>query len=100
MEEKNSQKKRSGTKYITPLTILGSAIGAGSSYMVTFPIAAVYGLATQLPNVGDGRLVESLYQAVSTGSEIGGYAALLGGVAGLVGTAKIRKGVGSLFGRK
>jgi Na+/H+ antiporter NhaD/arsenite permease-like protein len=100
MEEKNSQKKRSETKYITPLTIFGSAIGAGSGYMITFPIATVYGLAAQMPNIGDGRLVESLYQAVSTGSEIGGYAALVGGVAGLLTTAKIRKGVGSLFGKK
>jgi hypothetical protein len=100
MEEKNNQRKRSGTKYITPLTVLGSAIGAGSSYMLTFPIATAYSLATQLQTIGDGRITEGLYQAISTGSEIGGYAALAGGVVGLLATARIRKSIGSLFGRK
>jgi len=99
MEEKNNQKKRSGTKYVTPLTLLGSAIGAGSTYMLTFPIATVYSLATQLPNIGDGRIAERFYDAFSSGSEIGGYAALAGGIVGLLGTAYIRRGVGSLFGR-
>lgn len=99
MEEKNNQRKRSGTKYITPLTVFGSAVGAGSAYMLTFPIAAAYSLVAQLPNIGDGRIAESLYVAFNSGSEVGGYAAMAGGIAGLFGTAYIRKGIGSLFGR-
>ena len=100
MEEKNNQKKRLGTKYITPFTMLGSAFTAGSSYMITFPIATLYNLTTQLPNIGDGKVAERLYEAFSSGSEIGGYAALAGGIVGLLGTAYIRKGVKSLFGKK
>ena len=99
MEEKNNQKRRSEVKYITPFTILGSAIGAGTSYMIAFPIATVYNLVMQIPNIGDGRIADGLCHAFTSGSEIGGYAALAGGAAGLLGAAYVRKGVGSLFGR-
>ncbi len=103
MEENYKQKKKGhGLKeYISPLTAAGSAFGAGSAYLISFPVSAARNLLfEQLPNMGDGRVAQRLYESFNYGSQIGGELAFVGGVAGLLITLYARNWVQSLLGIK
>ncbi len=103
-KEKEYKQKKEGLglkKYISPLTVTGSAFGAGTAYLVSFPISAARNLfVEQLPNMAVSDVAQGLYNTFEYGSQVGGEFAFLGGVAGLIGTIYARDWVQSLFGIK
>lgn len=102
MEEKNKQKERLGLKrYISPLTVTGSAFGAGAAYLLSFPVSAAKNLLfEQLPYIADGRVAQRLSDAFEYARHTGGDWAFVGGIAGLAITIYARDWVQSLLGIK
>ena len=99
MEEKNKQRKGHALKYL--IDAGGSALFAGTGYLVSFPIATAYNLfAEQIPQLSDGRMIEGVGSAIKYGMLTGGEVALASGIAGLLLTNYGINWVRSLLGKK
>lgn len=68
-----------GMAYIT-----GSALGAGTVYLVSYPIAVARNLYEQLPAMLDGRVAQGLCDTFNYSCQGSGKAAFIGGIAGLL----------------
>jgi hypothetical protein len=97
MENKYKQEKKSKpVGYFSTVDKIGSAFAAGSASLITIPAALAYNLATQLPLMADGKMMEGLYNTGMYTLAAGGGAAVIGGALGLLLTAKTTDWISSL----
>ena len=72
--------------YMTPLPLLGGAIGSGALYWAGLAVGMLKELATEtVPTImNGGNYQQLLYQAFQSGHQLAAQLGLIGGIAGLL----------------